>query len=71
MEDTHLKDSHMETAHDYDDIINMDRPVSKRQRITLEERAAQFGAFAALTGYDSEIEETAKAVIEQVEHEYD
>lgn len=47
--------------HKYDDIINM--PYKKSQRITnmsLHDRAAQFGAFEALTGHEEAIEETAR-----------
>ena len=35
--------------------------------MSIEDRAAQFGAFAALTGYEAEIEETAKISIEERE----
>jgi hypothetical protein len=45
----------------YDDIINLPHPTSKRfQRMPLAERAAQFSPFAALTGYDALIRETAR-----------
>jgi hypothetical protein len=33
---------------------------AKRKRMTQTERAAQFGAFRALTGYEDEIEETGR-----------
>lgn len=45
---------------DYDDIINLDRPISKRPSSSMESRASQFTPFAALVGYDSEIKETAR-----------
>lgn len=46
---------------DYSDIINHPHHVSeKRQRMSLRDRAAQFSPFAALTGYDEEIDETAR-----------
>ncbi|MCR5099505.1 MAG: hypothetical protein K6B14_11250 [Lachnospiraceae bacterium] len=46
----------------YDDIINMDRPVSKRHTpMSREMRAAQFAPFAALTGLDETMDETADA----------
>ena len=35
--------------------------------MSIEARAAQFGAFAALTGYEDEIEEMAKISIEERE----
>lgn len=45
----------------YDDIINLPHPTSKKfPRMPLEERAAQFSPFAALTGYDAVIRETAR-----------
>ena len=45
----------------YDDIINLPHPTSKRfSRMPLAERAAQFSPFAALTGYDAVIRETAR-----------
>ena len=46
---------------DYSDIINLPRPVSKtRMPMSLRDRAAQFAPFAALTGYDEAIGETAR-----------
>ena len=45
----------------YDDIINMvHHTSSKHPRMTLEQRSAQFAPFAALTGYEEEIEEAGK-----------
>ncbi len=45
----------------YDDIINLPRPISKKHRpMAIENRAAQFAPFAALTGYDDAVEETAR-----------
>lgn len=45
----------------YDDIINVKYPTPKtRKRMSMTERAAQFSPFAALTGYDEAIEETAR-----------
>lgn len=46
---------------DYDDIINIKYPFQlKHPRMGVLERAAQFSAFKALSGYDAEIEETAR-----------
>ena len=43
----------------YDDIIHLPHPTSKRHpRMPLADRAAQFGAFAALRGFDEEIDRT-------------
>lgn len=45
----------------YDDIINLPHPVSKKHpQMSLYDRAAQFAPFAALTGYEDEIKETAR-----------
>ena len=44
----------------YDDIINLERPVSTHPHLSPYSRAAQFAPFAALTGYDDEIKETAR-----------
>ena len=43
----------------YDDIINLPHHVSsRRSHISMEMRAAQFSPFAALTGFETVIEET-------------
>lgn len=45
----------------YDDIINLPHHVSAtRPQMSMENRAAQFTPFKALTGYDDAIEETAR-----------
>ena len=45
----------------YDDIINLPHHTSsKHPRMTRSARAAQFAPFAALTGLDDEMEETAR-----------
>ena len=45
---------------DYSDIIDLPHPTSmKHPRMAAEMRAAQFAPFAALTGYEETIEETA------------
>ncbi|MBO4375497.1 MAG: hypothetical protein J5829_10360 [Lachnospiraceae bacterium] len=50
-----------DTGHNkYDDIINMEHHVSKTHpRMSMRDRAAQFAPFAALTGLEEEMEETA------------
>ena len=51
----------MEIFHKYDDIINMPHHVSeKHSQMPMIDRAAQFSPFAALTGYDAAIVETAR-----------
>ena len=55
---------------DYSDIINLPHHVSKNHpQMSREARAAQFAPFAALTGYDDVIHETARLTDEQVELE--
>lgn len=52
----------------YDDIINLPHHVSKEHpRMSMYMRAAQFAPFAALTGHDSAIQETAKRQQEAIE----
>lgn len=47
--------------HKYDDIINLPHHVSStRPHMSIEERAAQFSPFAALTGHENAIKETAR-----------
>lgn len=49
-------------------MLYMERPVSKRHTpMSLENRAAQFAPFAALTGYDEAVEETARLTTEKIE----
>lgn len=48
-------------THKYDDIIHLHRPVSgRRAPMSMIDRGAQFSPFAALTGYDGVIQETAR-----------
>lgn len=45
----------------YGDMFDMPHHVSEsRKPMSMHDRAAQFSAFAALTGYDDEVEETAR-----------
>ena len=45
----------------YEDIINLPHPVSsKHPQMSMEERAAQFAPFAALTGHGEAIRKTAE-----------
>ncbi len=56
----------------YDDIINMKRPVSKKHPpMSMESRAAQFAPFAALTGYEEAIDETARITDSKAELDED
>ena len=52
----------------YDDIINLPHHVSKtRPHMSMHDRAAQFSAFKALTGYDDEVKETARLTDSKIE----
>lgn len=51
----------------YDDIINLNRPISKHKHMTIEERSAQFAPFAALVGYDNAVKETARLIENKIE----
>ena len=58
----------MDNEHKYDDIIHLSRPVSgKRARMSMVDRGAQFSPFAALTGYDAAIQETARLTGSRIE----
>ena len=53
---------------EYDDIINLPHHFSTTHpHMTVIDRAAQFSPFAALTGYDAAIKETAALTDERVE----
>ena len=53
---------------DYRDIIDLPAPVSSRHpQMPLQNRAAQFMPFAALTGYGDAIEETARVTDAKLE----
>ena len=52
----------------YDDIIELPHHESRmRKRMPIENRAAQFAPFAALTGHEDAIEDTAKSTIENID----
>lgn len=54
--------------HRYDDIIDLPHPVSKRHKpMSLYNRAAQFAPFAALTGHDAAVKETARLTDRKIE----
>lgn len=53
---------------EYDDIINLPHHVSRKHpHMSAINRAAQFSPFAALTGYDVAIKETARLTNERLE----
>lgn len=52
----------------YEDIIDMPRPKSKTKKpMSLTERAAQFAPFAALSGHNEELRETARLTSDKIE----
>lgn len=52
----------------YDDILYLPHPVSKNHpQMPLADRAAQFSPFAALTGHETAIKETARLTDERIE----
>ena len=56
----------------YEDIINLPHHVSKKHpQMSLEARSVQFAPFAALTGYDAAVKETARLTSERIEIDED
>lgn len=52
----------------YEDIINLSHHVSStRPQMSMEDRAAQFSPFAALTGYEDAIDETGRLTDAKIE----
>ena len=52
----------------YEDIINLPHNVSpKRPQMSIQDRAAQFSPFAALTGYEDAIKETGRLTDVKIE----
>lgn len=65
---THPTDPSAAEIHDFDDIISLPHHVSKkRQPMSMLGRAAQFSPFAALTGYEDAVKETARETEARVE----
>ncbi len=55
-------------SQDYSDIINLPHHVSEnRPHMSMHDRAAQFSPFAALTGYDAAVKETARLTDQRTE----
>lgn len=55
-------------VNNYNDIINTEYPFKlKHTRMSVSDRAAQFSAFRALSGFEEAIYETARSTDEQVE----
>ena len=52
----------------YEDIVNLPHHVSStRPQMSRADRAAQFSSFAALTGHDAAVRETARRVASRIE----
>lgn len=51
----------------YADMLEMSRPTSRKPKMSLNDRAAQFAPFAALTDYYDEIKESDRFTEEQSE----
>lgn len=58
---------------EYEDIINLPHyePSYKHPRMNIYNRSAIFAPFAALTGYENEINETSRLTFEKIELEED
>lgn len=53
---------------EYEDILHLPHHVSKKHpQMPMRDRAAQFSPFAALTGYDAAVEETARLTDRRIE----
>ena len=51
----------------YDDIINLPHHISKtHKQMSIYDRAAQFSPFAALTGFESVIQETSRTTTQKI-----
>lgn len=51
----------------YDDIINLEPPISKKHpKMSISARSAQFAPFSALTGYKEAIAETSRITEEEI-----
>ena len=56
----------MKIIEKYADIINLPHHISKKHpQMTLKARSAQFAPFAALSGFEQSIQETAQKVEEE------
>ena len=51
----------------YADIINLKRPASNHNHLSVESCASQFSPFAALIGYDNEVKENARITDKRID----
>ena len=57
-----------EDPHRYDDMLGLPHPVSRKHpQMSLDNRAAQFSPFAALTGYEVEVTEAGRMTDRRIE----
>lgn len=50
-----------DNGHQYDDILDLEHPTSKKHpRMPVADRAAQFAPFAALSGFEEAVRRTEK-----------
>lgn len=54
-------------VHNYDDIVNIEKPKSNHKSMDRLQRASQFAPFAALKGYEESIIETGRIVDKKLE----
>ena len=52
--------------HRYDDLLNMERPLSQHKALSMAQRAAQFASFDALDGYKDTIQENGRITEKQI-----
>lgn len=58
----------LKSTHQYDDIIHLPHHISKiHPPMPIQDRAAQFAPFAALTGHHDAVKETARLTEERIE----
>ena len=69
-----MLDVKLTITHKYDDIIDLPYPLPglpTRPRMSIQDRAAQFAPFAALSGHGAAIRETARLTDQRIELEED
>ncbi len=57
--------------HKYEDILYLPRPKSYRKKMSIENRAAQFAPFAALTGHKEAVLETERRTVRPIQLDED
>ncbi len=57
--------------HHYEDILYLSRPKSYHKKMSIENRAAQFAPFAALTGHKEAVLETERRTVRPIQLDED